>query len=461
MYTYKGQKSRSKPLLMSHNQRAKTALALALLLLGLSGAAAGFVIDRLSQAEAMVHHTYDVEVAIGDLESSLTGVGRSRVAYLDSPSEATLGAFQSSVAEVGSAMARIRQLTVDNPVQQEFSGRLQKVADERISTARQSVELVETHQSDPEKQLQITFAAAKNAYETAAITRQMRDSEDALLRQRNQLSRNLFDVTLAVLALSFLSSALMFRLHYKLLSRELEERRGAENQLRQLSLQLIRAQDEERRRFARELHDGLGQTLVGAKMLVDTLLMGSNSDPAVNELVTLLNDAISQTRTISYLFHPPLLDEAGFASAARWLVEGYGQRMGMEIRADFSQPAERLPHSVEITFYRVLQEALNNIYRHAHSSKAEVSLKTDEKWITLSVRDFGRGIPAETLSALRTNTTKAGVGLTGMRERVREQGGQLEIHSDENGTEIIAKIPVGVDVEPVRSATAESILNAG
>ena len=250
----------------------------------------------------------------------------------------------------------------------------------------------------------------------------------------------------------------MFRIYYGLLNRELLERRGAENQLRQLSLQLIRAQDEERRRFARELHDGLGQTLVGAKIMADTLLIGNADDRQVTELASVLNDAISQTRTISYLFHPPLLDEAGFASAAKWLVDGYAQRMGIDVSASFPR-AERLPRGVEVTLYRVLQEALNNVHRHSHSTKADVSLQTNADWTTLRVKDYGRGIPKEILAAFRRNGTQGGVGLTGMKERVKEQGGQLEIRSDETGTEVIAKIPIIANVEPATSTPAEPILN--
>ena len=413
------------------------------------------------RAEVEVHHTYDVEVAIGDVESSLTTVGRSRVAYVDSASPQSLQGFEDAVKEVAVALGKLRQLTADNPAQQAMCDRLQAVADQRIGISRQSVELIQQNRSTPEKQLQVNSAVAKTAYDTAAISQQMRRNEDALLQQRSHLSKLLFDTTLGVLAISFLLAALMFRVHYRLLNRELLERRGAENQLRQLSLQLIRAQDEERRRFARELHDGLGQTLVGAKIMADTLLIGNGSDRQVTELASVLNDAISQTRTISYLFHPPLLDESGFASAAKWLVDGYAQRMGVEVSANLPRPAERLPRSVEITLYRVLQEALNNIHRHSRSTRADVSLQTDANWTTLRVKDYGRGIPRATLDAFRANGTQAGVGLTGMRERVREQGGQLEIRSDETGTEVIATIPISASMEPATSTPAEPILNMG
>ena len=251
---------------------------------------------------------------------------------------------------MGVALSKLRQL-VASPAQQALADRLQAIADQRIGISRESVELIQQNQSTPEKQLQVNSEVAKTAYDTAAVSQQMRRNEDALLQQRSHLSKLLFDTTLGILAISFLLAALMFRVHYGLLNRELLERRGAENQLRQLSLQLIRAQDEERRRFARELHDGLGQTLVGAKIMVDTLLIGSGADGQVTELASVLNDAISQTRTISYLFHPPLLDEAGFASAAKWLVDGYAQRMGMKVSAKCSPTsgaaaAERGDHAV-------------------------------------------------------------------------------------------------------------------
>ena len=445
---------------MSRSQRAKIALALALLLLCLSGIGAGFVIDRLTAAEAQVHHTYDVEVAIGDAEASLTTVGSTRAAYVNSPSPELLQRFEDAVQEVGVALARLRQL-VASPAQQALADRLKEVANRRIGIARESVELVQQDRSTPDRQPQFNFEAAQTAFDTGAIAQEMRRNEDDLLKRRNQLSRSLFDTTLGILATSLFLAAVMFWVYYRLLNRELMERRGAENQLRQLSLQLIRAQDEERRRFARELHDGLGQTLVAAKIMADTLLIGNGRDTQLSELGDVLNDAISQTRTISYLFHPPLLDEAGFASAATWLVDGYAQRMGVKVSADFPRPAERLPRSVEITLYRVLQEALNNVHRHSRSTCAEVSLRTDANGTTLRVRDHGRGIPKETLVAFRANGTQGGVGLTGMKERVTEQGGQLEIRSDETGTEVIATIPLGANVEPAASTPSESTLHTG
>jgi two-component system NarL family sensor kinase len=204
----------------------------------------------------------------------------------------------------------------------------------------------------------------------------------------------------------------------------------------------MRVQDEEHRRFARELHDGLGQNLAGAKMMVDALANGDSGNSQISAVSALLDDALSQTRTISHLFHPPFLDEIGFASAARWLIEGYEQRMGVAVSANIPQSEQRLPPNLELTLYRVLQEALNNIQRHSRSDKAEVDVKMDGQWVTLRVRDYGMGIPGETLAALGSNGKQAGVGLTGMKERVKEQGGKLEIKSEATGTEIIVNIPI-------------------
>jgi signal transduction histidine kinase len=223
----------------------------------------------------------------------------------------------------------------------------------------------------------------------------------------------------------------------------------------------MRVQDEEHRRFARELHDGLGQLLVGAKMMTDGLVPTRPDEAQVAELSAVLGDAISQIRTISYLFHPPLLDEVGFVSAAQWLVDRYAQRTNLNVSLDIASFQERLPPSAELTLYRVLQETLNNIHRHSNSQKADVAVRIDSEWVTLDVRDYGRGIRSETLAALRSNGEQAGVGLTGMKERVKEQGGHFGILSDETGTQVIVRLPIRANLESSNSMPAESALNIG
>ncbi len=434
---------------MSSSRNAKVAFAVALLLLFLSGFAAGSLIIRLYSSEALIRHTYDVEVALGDLETSLTSVGRNRVAYINSGSAESLRDYTDAAKEVGAVVARIRQLTSDNPAQQKLCDQLAANANQRIAVAQASVDLRTQNRSDSEKQFELTATVARATFDTAAITQQMRNNEDALLQERSRLSQLLFAALPGILAVSFALSALMFWLHYYMLNRELQERRGAENQLRRLSMQLMRVQDEERRRFARELHDELGQTLVGAKMMADALSEGAKK-PQIAELTTLLGDVVSQVRTLSYLFHPPLLEDAGFYSAANWLIEGFASRVGIAVSAKIpNQPERRLDRAVELTLYRVLQESLNNIYRHSKSPRAEVSVEAGADKVILRVRDFGRGIPTEKLEALRTNAIQTGIGLTGMKERVREQGGELEIRSDDSGTEIIVTLRITQPAEAV------------
>jgi signal transduction histidine kinase len=432
---------------MSSSRKAQVAFALALFLLFLSGLAAGSLIIRLYSSEALVRHTYDIEVALGDLESSLTTMGRNRVAYISSGSSESLRDFTDAAKVVGIAVARIRQLTGDNPAQQKLCDQLAANANERIAVSQASVDLRTQNRSDPKKQFELTAAVARTTFGTAAIAQQMRGNEDALLQERSRLLQLLFTALPGILAVSFALSAVMFWLHYYMLNRELQERRGAENQLRRLSMQLMRVQDEERRRFARELHDELGQNLVAAKMMADALDAGAKN-PRIAELSNLLTDLLSRVRTLSYLFHPPLLEDAGFYSAANWLIGGFASRLGIDISTNIpNQPERRLDRAVELTLYRVLQESLNNIYRHSKSSRAEVSVEAGPDRIILRVRDFGRGISTEKLEALRTNAEQTGIGLTGMKERVREQGGELEIRSDGGGTEIIVTLQIAQPAE--------------
>jgi signal transduction histidine kinase len=449
---------------MPSNQKAKIALALALLLSSLTGVAAGLAMVRLYATEGMVRHSYEVELAVGDVESKLAEVGRYRIAYIRSDDPQSLRDFEGAVDKSELAVARVRQLTKDNTAQQSLCDQLEATTSQRLLSSRNSVELEQQKQSTSEKQLRFTYDIAKAAFDTAAITQQFMRNEDNLLEERAQVSKRIFTAIAFILIISFALSACMFWIHYRLLNRELKERRSAENQLRQLSLQLMRVQDEEHRRFARELHDGLGQTLAGAKMMIDALCTGNPGDVQISELVNLLGEAVSQTRTISYLFHPPFLDEIGFASAAKWLIEGYAQRTGVAVSMDIPESEQRLPQSVELALYRVLQEALNNIHRHSRSAKVEVTLQTDSKYVILRVKDDGQGIPSKTLDGFRADSaqaaTHAGVGLTGMKERVKEQGGELHIRSSATGTEIVVKIPIGMHIESPDATPAVSVLNA-
>jgi PAS domain S-box-containing protein len=220
-------------------------------------------------------------------------------------------------------------------------------------------------------------------------------------------------------------------------------------ELRKLSLTLLRSQDEEHRRIARELHDSFGQYLASLKINLD-ILGGLEKHDGKQELklqiiIECLNTVqlcIQETRTLSHLLHPPLLDEAGFVSAARWYVEEFSRRSAIETRFEVPPQFNRLSPALELALFRALQESLTNIHRYAGSSKVDISLVLDNGAVELRIQDYGCGIPAEKLQNFREHGSGVGVGLSGMRERLAELGGRLEIDSDARGTTICARAPV-------------------
>jgi two-component system, NarL family, sensor kinase len=216
-------------------------------------------------------------------------------------------------------------------------------------------------------------------------------------------------------------------------------------ELQVLSQRLLRVQDEERRKIARDLHDSTGQTLAALRISVTMLEDQCKNLPAMLPIVQnvgqLADQALEEIRTMSYLLHPPLLDEVGFSCAAAWYIEGFAKRSGISIKADFAPSQERLPKRMEIVLFRVLQESLTNVLRHSDATNATVSFQHEPNTINLEIRDFGKGIPAERLLLLRGASGETGVGLAGMRERLRELDGKLEIESDGHGTTMRAVVP--------------------
>jgi two-component system, NarL family, sensor kinase len=219
-------------------------------------------------------------------------------------------------------------------------------------------------------------------------------------------------------------------------------------ELQKLSQRLLKVQDEERRKIARDLHDTTGQTLAALKISVSFLQATGVADPTTQALVSdiaqLADQAIEEIRTMSYLLHPPLLDEVGFACAAEWYIEGFAKRSGINVKADIANSPARLPRRVEIALFRVLQESLTNVHRHSGASEASIHFQHEAEAAILEIRDFGKGITEERLSLLSTASAETGVGLDGMRERLHELNGTLEIESDRCGTSLRATVPLHV-----------------
>jgi signal transduction histidine kinase len=242
------------------------------------------------------------------------------------------------------------------------------------------------------------------------------------------------------------------------LKAEISVRERAEEQLRHLSVRLMALQDQERRRIARDLHDTAGQTLSAMKMNLAVLRDLSQKQPALMELIkdldSLTNEALQEVRTSSYLLHPPLLDEAGFASAARWFVDGFAKRSGIDVTCDIPQQFERPAEHCELVLFRVLQESLTNVHRHSGASSASVLLVSDDSHLTLEISDNGGGIPEERLARLRESADHSGVGLAGMRERVRELGGDFEIRSNPHGTTVSVRLLLAAGGSPAAEPIA-------
>ena len=212
----------------------------------------------------------------------------------------------------------------------------------------------------------------------------------------------------------------------------------AQERLRALSGRLLRMQDDERRRIARELHDTAGQILVALSLNLVPLeqeLAKRDSDlvKPVRESLGLVDELSRDLRTISHLLHPPLLDEAGLPSALRWYVEGFSERSKVRVELHLAEDLGRLPAECETAIFRMVQECLTNIHRHSESSTAAISITHDAQAIKVEIRDQGKGMP--------TPIPRAGVGIQGMGERIRQLGGSLEIESGVQGTSVVAILP--------------------
>ncbi len=213
-------------------------------------------------------------------------------------------------------------------------------------------------------------------------------------------------------------------------------------ELRRLSSRLMTMQDEERRRIAREIHDGLGQELAAAKMILDGIL-SKDSSPRMRQAAAdssmLVDRAIKQVRTISHLLHPPLLDEVGLVSALRWYLEGLSERSGIEIHLEVDPPdLGRLKADLETAIFRIIQEALTNMFRHSGARNGRVSLTEREGNVMVTVRDDGKGIEEQ---IVQFRPDSVGVGIGGMRQRVSELGGRLRLANANPGTIVEVVIP--------------------
>ena len=225
-----------------------------------------------------------------------------------------------------------------------------------------------------------------------------------------------------------------------------EERQNAENELSQLTARLFTLQDEERRRIARELHDGTAQNLFAISIDIDLMRKTANGDSELNSLLdesaSLCEQSLQEIRTLSYVLHPPLLDHAGLVSALQWYVDGFIKRTGVAVNLVALESVGRMGSEIEMALFRIVQESLTNIRRHSGSETAGIRLWRDDDEIFLEIQDHGKGIKLTDSIGPIDETHLLGVGIPGMRQRLRQLGGRLDIVTSALGTVVTAIIPL-------------------
>jgi two-component system, chemotaxis family, CheB/CheR fusion protein len=227
---------------------------------------------------------------------------------------------------------------------------------------------------------------------------------------------------------------------------DITDRKRFEDSLRRLSARLMRVQDEERRRIARELHDSTGQKLTALKISLG--IVQGKLDPnskeyaALTECTDLADESMQEIRSMSQLLHPPLIDEAGLGSAIRWLVQGFSERSGVKVALSIPEELKRMPEEIEITLFRVLQEALTNVTRHSGAKSVEIQITQKPEAAILKVSDNGTGLPAELLESSQPGDRPFGVGVLGMKERLAQFGGKLDIRNGRKGAVVTAEVPI-------------------
>ena len=417
-----------------------------LVLIGIA-IAADLTTARYASSTRWVAHTQQVTTWMIRLRSDLASAEAARLAFFTSGDPVELPSYEESVRQVPLDLSRLVNLTSDNLDQQKRIEQLRPLIQQRLGLLQESIDLAKKNTAgESAQQQQLTLSGA-------ALTQQIRQTldaaqteEDRLLKQRQTISEETYAWAHTVLKMSFVSAVLILAATFWRLLMELRDRKQAEQVVRHLSGRLLKVQDDERRRIARELHDSLGQLLSSLKMNLDHMTShrpGADGQREIIETCTnLAQQGIDETRTLSYLLHPPLLDEFGFASAAKWYIDGFAKRSKIDVNLEIGNDLGRMPQEIELVLFRVLQESLTNIHRHSGSSTAEIKVEKSPRLVSLRVTDHGKGMSAELLDKFRRTRAGVGVGLGGMRERVDELGGSLEIRSEEQTTVVHVVIPL-------------------
>jgi signal transduction histidine kinase len=417
-------------------------------------AVAAFLTQRgINNSTNWVVHTYDVRGELQNLRTQLAEIRVSALAYSGSGDETERQVFRQHSEYIEKASEHLRKLTADNARQQERLSELQSLSRNYVAQLQRDLAPGVQPNSDLPAKLAAIREFDSQESQVDRLVIRMEEEEISLLSRRLGTWNREFWRTSVVLTLALFAALGFLAYNFRLLSREIVRTRELEliqreNVLssRALSARILDLQDAERRRIARELHDSVGQYLVGLKINLEQLLgsranLTSAHENLLAQTIELAERSMLEVRTISHLLHPPLLDEVGLESAIRWYADGFALRSALKVSLHLDSIINRLPKEVELALFRVLQESLTNVHRHANAKSIEVVLTCSSGHIVLSVIDDGVGIAAEVLTRFGSGRA-SGVGLAGMRERLAELDGTLEVERASRGTAVRATIPV-------------------
>ena len=449
--------------------------------------------SRLDEDNQRLSHTEEGLRQLATLRNALNRADGSAQSFVITGDSSYLTPYTQATAAIRDLLQSLRKLTADNAGQQRRLDSLELLENSSIRALQDEIDARKTGTVAAKKLLPLESSIRKATSDVRLTIEDMEAEETALLRQRNEAAQRanhqtnlliLFASLTAFVLLGAAGMALYFDMRargqadasrikaYDALQRaneelekEVAERRQAElrlqdseQSLRELSLRLLRSQDEERRRIARELHDNAGQYLAAIGMALDAARNAAQNFPAL--LIRKLEEAseitkvcIKEVRTVSYLLHPPLLEELGLASAVRWYVEGFSGRSGIRVQIEMPEELGRLGNDVELVLFRVLQESLTNIHRHSGSRTATIRIGMDSQYASLEVQDQGKSkgkSNGKSNPNVSADGFRPGIGITGMGERVKDLAGVLTIASDESGTLVKAVIPLGAEAQKIK-----------
>jgi signal transduction histidine kinase len=395
--------------------------------------------------------TIELKSELGNLELNHGLLHRYAAEAAAGGNEVAEDQVQSTADAMRQSLARLRQLTRDDAPQQELLGRLDPVAEQHIrelQAATGALTLAKSSRHLP------PVETKGETEEDATITRIMGDintRETQLLAVRQAAWDREFGRNIAVLAFAvgaclvlLITNMHLLRVDARSSQVAAEHIRESADSYRALSARIIGLQDAERRRIGRELHDSVGQSLAALQMNLDRLSAAQKPaggvGPLVAECLDLVRTTAQDIRTISYLLHPPLLDVVGFAPAARNYLREFERRSGIKVNANIPEDLKLPSKEAELVAFRVLQESLTNVHRHAQASAVDVWLARRGNLVALTIQDNGRGLPAGVMENFSAGLA-SGVGLAGMRERLAEFGGTLAVETSHSGTMVRASIP--------------------